>query len=82
MTNCINSTIFLSQILLTKIKNILLIVVCVLSSLIVVKASCLWPIILDRALYLCFLKQSFAILFDGYYGLQNVHINATLLKRL
>ncbi len=41
MIDCINSTIFLSQVLLAKIKNTLFIIEHALSSLVVIEAGCL-----------------------------------------
>lgn len=48
MIDYINSTIFLYQVLLTMLKNTLLVVVRTLFNLVAVEASYLQPIILDE----------------------------------
>lgn len=45
---------------------------------VMVEVGYLWPIILDGVCHLYFQELSFAILFDGYIGLPNTHINTTL----
>ncbi len=82
MTDCINSTIFLSQVRLAKMKNTLLVVICALSNLVAIEASCLQPVILDGVCYLYFPELSFPMLFGGHCKLPNAHTNATLPRHL